>query len=488
MSCRDLSYTGLREWEGDISTTLPSLEYLDVTGNRFYFPGSNLFSVNTLEQITGVMWSAACGECVLINTEVLLSLNDSDSFCVVEPEGYKFAEEIGYGKSFYFAKQGFSPQCLCELPDCGFDEIGEPYNVELNTLPRKLFYLEYVFGVIAVALNLVVVFISFGSSSLRKSTSFILIGNIGFCDIMIGVYSILIGRFTVYEFIVNEIEYPDMDVFVNAYCTIMGVIFTTSQLTSVTTSFLATIERYLAIVHCMNPEARLRKPVALWCLAGIWCVAIGYSLLTVFQVGGLRYHGEFSCMMPFLNGPEIRDISIVGLAASSLLVVLYLISFALYFHIFIHVKKSEVSAGVKRKASLAKNISLMVFTNFFFFVIPMACTLLFVYHYYELGQAFKVDTLKKLQIYFIMLSWLPVVFLSFNSCLNPFLCAFRHPKFQGELKARIHRCKCSCLRQSQETFTQAWTLTATKRLDLTSTETIVQSEIVSERYRSLDTL
>ena len=488
MSCRDLSNTGLKEWEGDISTTLPSLEYLDVTGNRFYFPGSNLFSVNTLVHITGVMWSAACGECVLINTEVLLSLNDSDSFCVVEPEKYVYAEEIGYGKSFYFAKQGFSPQCLCEQRECGFDEIAKPYNMELNSLPRKLFYLEYLFGVIAVALNLVVVFISFGSSSLRKSTSFILIGNIGFCDIMIGVYSILIGRFTVYEFIVNEIEYPDMDWFVNAYCTIMGVIFTTSQLTSVTTSFLATLERYLAIVHCMNPEARLRKPVALWCLAGIWCVSISYSLLAVFQVGGLRYHGEFTCMMPFLNGPNIKDTSIVGLAVPALLVVLYHISFALYLHIFLHVKKTEVSAGVKRKASLAKNISLMVFTNFFFFVIPMVCTLLFVYCYYELGEAFKVDTLKELQISFIMLSWLPIVFLTFNSCLNPFLCAFRHPKFQGELKARIHRCRCSCPRQSQETFPQAWTLTATKRFDLTSTETVVQSEIVSERYRSLDTL
>ena len=380
-SYRDLSYSGLREWVGDISSTLPSLEHLEVTGNRFYFPGSNILNVNTLVEITGVVWSAACGECVLINTEVLLSLNNSDSFCVVEPEVFEFADEIGYGKSLYFAKQGFSPQCLCEQPNCGFDEVEKPYNVVLNTLPRNLFYIEYVFGVIAVVLNLVVVFTSFGSSSLRKSTSFILIGNIGFCDVMIGVYSILIGRFTVYEFIVNKVEYPDMDVFVNIYCTIMGVIFTTAQLTSVTTSFLATIERYLAIVHCMNPDARLRKSVALWCLAGIWCVAIAYSLLVVFQVGGLRYHGEFSCMMPFLNGPEILDTSIVGLVASSFLVVLYLISFALYFHIFFHVKKSEVSAGVKRKASLAKNISLMVFTNFLFFVIPMVCTLLFVYRY-----------------------------------------------------------------------------------------------------------
>ena len=285
-----------------------------------------------------------------------MSLNKSESQCIIEAENYHFADEVEYGNSLFAVKQGFSPQCLCEHEKCADEEMYMPYNLALNTLPRKLFYVEYIFGVIAVALNLVVVFISFGSRSLRKSTSFILIGNIGFCDVITGVYSILIARFTVYEFIVNEREYPDMDVFVNVYCTIMGVIFTTAQLTSVTSSLLATLERYLSIVYCMKPEARLRKPVALWCLVGIWCVAIGYSLLAVFQVGGLRYHGEFTCMMPFINGPEISDTSVIGLAVASLLVVFYLISFGLYIHIFFNVKKTQVSAGVKRKASLAKNI------------------------------------------------------------------------------------------------------------------------------------
>ena len=446
-------------------------------------------SVHTLVEVIGVMWSAACGECHLVKSEVLLSLNESESMCVVVDEDYRYADEVNYGRSSFLVKQGFSPQCLCEHENCAMEEIRTPYNLGLNTLPRKLFYIEYVFGVVAVVLNIVVGYISFGSRSLRKSTSFILIGNIGICDVMMGVYSVLIGRFTVYEFIVNEGEYAGMDVFVNVYCTIMGVIFTTVQITSVTTSFLATLERYLSIIHCMNPEVRLRKPVALWCLAGIWCVAIGYSLLPVFQVGGLRYHGEFTCMMPFIDGPETWNTSIIGLAVASLLVVFYLISFALYIHIYLHVKKTRVSAGVKRKASLAKNISLMVFTNFLFFVIPMVCTLLFVYHNEELLDAFKVDTLGELQIYFIMLSWLPVVFLSFNSCLNPFLCAFRHPKFRRELKTYANKCRCSCLEQSKEQFSIAWTLKATKRVDLNSTDSIVRSETINnERYISLNTL
>ena len=439
-------------------------------------------------EISGIMWNPECGECHLIRSEVLMSLNDSKSQCILYAESYPFADEIKYGKSLFFVDQGFSPQCICEHENCAFKEINKPYNLELNALPRKLFYVEYIFGVIAISFNLVVVFITCGSHSLRKSTSFILIGNIAFCDVMMGVYSVLIGRFNINEFIVNEREYPGMDVFVNEYCTTMGVIFTTAQVTSVSSSLLATLERYLSIVYCMNPEARLRKPVALCCLAGIWCVAIGYSLFAVFQVGGLRYHGEFICTMPFLKGPRIVDTSFIGLTVASLLVVFYIISFALYIHIFFHVNKTGISAGVKRKASLAKNISLMVFTNFLFFVIPMVCTVLFVYRYEELVNDLNVNSLKKLQVLLNILSWLPVVLLSFNSCLNPFLCAFRHPKFRRELPSRVDRCRCSCFQTTPKHFTQAWTLKATKRLDLNSTDSIIRNETIGDRYRSLDTL
>ena len=438
-------------------------------------------------EISGVTWNAHCRECPLVKTELLTELNDSDLACIVEPEEFAYENEIEYGRSLSFVKRGFSPQCLCE-DDCFLKEIGTPYGLALNTLPRKLFYVEYIFGTIAVVLNLVVVFVCFGCRSMRNSTSFILIGNIGVCDVIMGVYSVLIARYTVYELIVNENEYLGMDTFVNDYCDIMGAIFTTAQITSVSSSFLATLERYLSIVYCMNPEARLRKTVALWCLAAIWSVSIGYSLLAVFRVGGLRYHGEFTCMMPFVNGPDQDDTSITGLAAAALLVLFYLVSIALYIHIFVHVRKTGISAGVKRKAALAKNISLMVCTNFAFFIIPMVCTLLFVYQFEQLINAFKVDSLRSLKVYFIMLSWLPVVFLSFNSCLNPFLCAFRHPKFRKELSVWANKCQCTCLQRSREQLSQAWNITATKSVELTSTDATVENGTANESYRSLETI
>lgn len=194
-------------------------------------------------------------------------------------------------------------------------------------------------------------------------------------------------------------------------------------------------------------------------------------------------------MMPFVNGPDQQDTSEAGLAVAALLVLFYVISIALYFHIFLHVRKAGMSAGVKRKATLAKNISIMVFTNFIFFISPMVCTLLFVYRSEQLSKAFSINTLRSLKTYFIMLSWAPVVFISFNSCLNPCLCAFRHPKFRKEIKVYVEKLQCSFLRRSQHNLTQVWTLTAAERLELTSTNVIVGNDNVScKTYRSLETL
>ena len=72
VSFRELSYNGLKDWNGDISTTLPSLESVDFVGNPLYFPKSNVLKLNNLKEIFGVKWNTECGECDIINTEFLL--------------------------------------------------------------------------------------------------------------------------------------------------------------------------------------------------------------------------------------------------------------------------------------------------------------------------------------------------------------------------------------------------------------------------------
>ena len=393
----------------------------------------------SLVWLDGITWSDDCRECLLLKT----AESEEEEIChITLDQDYEFYDELEYGISLSFVKLGFSPQCFCrEDESCWNREVGEPYNVGLNWLPRQLFYMQYVFGLAAIAFNVVTFMTIASSSRLRKSPSFLAIGSVSLCDIIMGVYSMLIARYTVYEFIVNEQAYPGMDTFVNHYCTVMGVMFTTAQITAVFSSFLMTLERFLAIVYCMNPTVRIRRKLATVCLSSFWLVAIAFALLPVFRVNGLRYHGEFTCMLPFVDSEDISKPSTLCLALAVFLVVLYISSLTLYVPIFCFVKKAAENAGVQRRAALAKKMAIMIVTNFLFFIVPMTCTLLFVYQHTELMDAFKVDSLAKLQVYFILLSWLPVVCLTINSCLNPFLCAFRHPRFKEEFRTLVGKFK-----------------------------------------------
>lgn len=71
----------------------------------------------------------------------------------------------------------------------------------------------------------------------------------------------------------------------------------------------------------------------------------------------------------------------VGFVVVVLFVLFYVISMVLYFYIFFYVRKVGMSVGVKWKVILVKNILIMVFINFIFFILLMVCILLFVYRF-----------------------------------------------------------------------------------------------------------
>lgn len=401
-----------------------------------FIPGQQFLTLPMLVAVHGITWSKECRDCLLVKTDEIDNLTRTGlELCKVKlSSDFQYHEEVDYGLSFSFAKNGFSSQCLCESEQCETEEISKPYVMQLNMIIRNLFYIEYVLGAIAIAANFIVTLTITLSRNLHKP-SFILICNVALCDMLMGVYSVLIGRFTVYEFIVHDTRYPNMDVFVNHYCSAMGFIFTTSQLVAVATSLLMTIERFLSIVYCMNPGRRLRKRCSVVLCVVFWCCGLLYATLPIVHVGGLKYHGEYQCMLPFVDGDDESDVSLPTLIIAVLLAVMYIISICLYVPIYRYIKNTRASVGVKRKATLAKNIAVMISTNCLLFLAPLTSTLIFVYGTTPFQEFLDINTLKKLQIYFIFLSWLPVVLLSINSCLNPFLCAFRHPLFQQQIRA-----------------------------------------------------
>ena len=117
-----------------------------------------------LKEVLGVTWSQHCFECDLIKTQLLFSdqeigdEEDMGSGEIVSGEGdgddiachvtitefYFYPDEVKYGMSSQFVKQGFSPQCLCDPhSDCYKNEVTITFLRQLYYLPRKLFLSQY---------------------------------------------------------------------------------------------------------------------------------------------------------------------------------------------------------------------------------------------------------------------------------------------------------------------------------------------------------
>ncbi|XP_032220107.1 apelin receptor A isoform X2 [Nematostella vectensis] len=436
----DLSSNGLQIWDVDPDLELNSLKTVKLYGNRNYSPDTSILKLCNLRELQGVSWSMHCKDCTLAkftedarNMTRIKNMTDDDmgdAICVMEKDEFLHNDVIKYGKTFEYVKLGFTPQCICEGDEeCYNHEIQFPYFEHLYEVPRSLFHIQYGIGSIILVLNIVIVILIIFCPSLRNSTSFILICSMALSDALVGVYTIMIAihnpfhdtTVTPNELLMNNIK----------VCPNIGVVFTTAQVTTVFTSFFLTLERYLAIVHCDNPTARLSSKLSLRLSILVWLIAITFAMLPIFGVQGLQYHKWFQCTMPFHKGSYITDTSTVTLAVGVLCVMIYLTSVGLYVRIYVFVQKASSQLGVKREARLAKRISLMVLTNFFFFVTPMILFLIYVYRFVDLMLDAAV-TLNSLRAFFVMGSWIPVTLLGLSSLINPFLYAFRHQKFQRE--------------------------------------------------------
>ena len=112
--------------------------------------------------------------------------------------------------------------------------------------------------------------------------------------------------------------------------------------------------------------------------------------------------------------------------------------------IFIVAKKSGANVGVKREAAIAKNIALLLCTNLILFAVPVVLNAFGPTVMMDLNNGVTDDwrsfTLADLRWVSILVIIFPVMCLSINSLLNPFLYALRHPKVKQQLNPLLSRC------------------------------------------------
>ena len=363
----------------------------------------------SLRTVVGVTWSDICANCTLFKAELSYSLAPN----------MKADKESPANK---FLEHGFL--LFCSHTSCSSIALVHPNHIE-NTktisVPKKLFYSSYVMGAIAILLNLIVLITVISSRSLRQTTSMLLIFNMALCDLLIGIYSIIIGNLNIFNFLSNveknKKKEEQLVLGGGILCPLATAIFTSAECVAAVTSLLLTVEKYCSIVHCMNPDYRLSKKVSAICLLFFWVLSLAYAISPEFHILNLSYSATMMCSFPVAE----RNTFLICLYV---LVALYTTNIPLYVRIFLFVRRSGAHLGVKREAAILKKIALVVGSNFILLLTPMILIITFV-PVGNIHDTIELNSDHSTQILFVFGFWFPIACLGLNSCINPVLCALR---------------------------------------------------------------
>ena len=450
---RNLSFNDLRDWKVNLTNELQGLRKLDVTGNEHWLPSEQLLQLRSLTTVEGVRLSQYCQDCSLCK----MTSDDVNSSCsrdhwLSSPSDWRRHDEIQYGRALDFIKLGFWPTCLADGV-CWVDQFTLPYMTSLYDVTRKSSLALYATGSAALLVNLaVVVFIAL-HKSLRNDLAVRLLLNVAVCDALIALVSILYSRFNRAEMYIkhlldqlqeNDNEYDALGNKMGKLVNIMGPILTCAVASHVFGSGISMLDKFFKIVFSMKPDVRLGRKTAIALLVFSWSLSATFAVLPIFGIGRMMYVALFIPLPRDRTDDRMKQRIGFVFGSQIALVILQLASFLLYVPIFIVAKKSGTNVGVKREAAIARKIALLLCTNFIFFTIPV------VVGVYQRAIWLEVDftpldnwrnrALSEAQWTRFLLQIFPVLCLSINSLVNPFLYALRHPKVKQQLNPLLSRC------------------------------------------------
>ena len=446
---RNISFNDLRDWKVNPTNELQRLKHLDVTGNDHWLPGEQLLQLSNLTTVEGVRLSQYCQDCTLCK----ITSDDVNSSCSRDPELSSASDWGWHDKIPYGIKLGFWPTCLAD-DVCMTDQYLLPYFTSENDVTIKSSLALYATGSAALLVNLAVVVFIVLHKSLRNVLAVRLLLNVAVCDALIALVSILFVRFNSAQMYIKHLldklqgKANGDDAFENKMsklANIMGPILTFAVTSHVFGSGISMLDKFFKIVFAMKPDVRLGRKTAVVLLVFSWSLSATFAVLPIFGIGRMTYmYSDFFTPLPIDRADGYLK-QRIGFAFGSqiALVILQLVSFLQYFPIFFVAKKSGTNVGVKREAAIARKIALLLCTNFIFFTIPVVLGV----SQRAIWEGVFVDSvdwrdraLSDRQWTLFVLEMFPVLCLSINSLLNPFLYALRHPKLKQQLNPLLCRC------------------------------------------------
>ena len=287
-------------------------------------------------------------------------------------------------------------------------------------ITNKLHPLLFVLGIGAILPNFLVFTTVLRAKNLRRRSPFLLVSEMAFCDLLVGIYSI--GMAFGHGHSADEFK-----TWRKTFCPIFRNLFIVAEVVGSLTSLLMTIERYMAVVFCMRPSLRLGRKAMAISLVLFWIAgATSAALVQIFDTEKTKKPAGQMCLI--IRNPNLISTVFISELLLLILVFIYFVVVVLYLHIFIVVRKSARNLGVRRESRLAKRISVIVLTSFVFFAAPNFSLAWFTFWG---GGVFDDARFNR-----TLLWWLPPVCLVTNACLNPCLFAFKNDKFLKALRKK----------------------------------------------------
>ncbi|XP_048589523.1 thyrotropin receptor-like [Nematostella vectensis] len=422
-------------------TQLPNVSILDLTGNPHWPNVSQISTLRMLNLIRGTPLDDKCLRCYLVknlrNIDTFLPKAVKRELDTAVEHPVKFNTSC-YGnilefkdKSFVlFENIGFKLKCVNLDKRCfqghadipffkGYASVG-PLNScwsTMNNISSPIF----AFASIALILNLVVVMVTFRSKTVRQNTAQLLVGVVAVGDLLMGVYLLLITSTR------RSVSYEHMTRLQRShFCYFVGFVSIFGQGISAFSSFIVTIERYLAVVFCLQPDIRLFTPIAHGFIAVIFFLSFVFAILPFTVLKGI-YVPDSHCTPVSEPTSEVIEYMMIP---GGLAFILYFLTFPLYVHMYLYVTKSSQAMGIQREGKVARRIALIVFSNMAFFFLPIVLLLLV-----NLSDLGKLMTDVEKDIFWKTFSY---ICFAVNACLNPVLFAFRNEKFRNALRQQLH--------------------------------------------------
>ena len=365
----------------------------------------------------GTTTSKGCVQCNFSRIKVPLNI-------LMKPKGCQYIPSYNMPLIYQFQTRFvyFNGTCTnrnksCTIALVPMHKVRKTYKDYCWEKGRSLRPVEYFLGVFALVFNLVVIGTIVCNRCLIKKTSMFLTAQLAFGDLLLAVFSLTIANG---HGIMSD---SGLRQWREQQCPYFRSLLILGQTIEAFTSALLTLERYLVIVHCMRPNLRVTFRMAYF-LSAFTCVFGASACFLIQHFDSPLIRDNYMCVLiqKFRNVNRI----LVSQVLMLLFVAIYLAVIGMYVHIYIFVRKSAQSAGIQRETTLAKRISIIVFSNMLLYAVPNLSIVVF--------SAGEVTLLSDQENNFILRLWLPPVCMITNACLNPFLFAFRNEQFLTSLK------------------------------------------------------